>query len=1673
MPQGGGGRGAEDARMANNPPRLAAPPGSGGGVSTRGTGTRIPGLPTAFTTPLPVPSPPTVAKKPSAKGKAKGKAKARGQDKKKLAADEVARKARLAAEASAAAVRAAAAVAAAAQLSLKTPASVDSLPPAPQPAMQPQPPQQQAHMVAAHPRAAKGPALLAYDPRQGPQQALPARPPQAQQQPSPNLPVAQAQMQLQQQHQQAEIRRQQQQRQQQHHSLSQLPQQQQQRQHHQLEGGAMPPQWPAQHPAAAAAAPQEPSRQPPRQGLYYPSERHHDKRQGELSRHDQQQDAAMFQPPRQFLPPRQRLVRQPCRTPSQRPPQQGSDVIVLDDDDDDDDEEKFADADDDNEELKEKGETPSGLPFYQQGGGPAPRPLPHQQQHPPPRAPPLASANGAQQQVVPPHLMTKREKERHLKARRKAYWPDAAPTHRDHPAANTLTQGAKPKEKREAYYKAIREGRVPLPPRPGVDNAKASTTGPGVGNNATSSRNDGTAPSLPLPKRSLPLCTPTQQSGIDERPPSAATSVGSPEADLFPRLPLGKSRDENGVIPTVAPPVPTRQQTGHCGTAAPASAIATVADAVKQNGAKKKKPDNWKVGLTVEEDDNTKNAKKTEAKKKVPKENVTVLPPSEQQLRLPSAVTGLAGKGAVVRDGLPPSLGMTSAGKSGGMPGGTVSHKPAQPVDHSSPGVPPVIAPPAPNIDIKGKGTVAENGTGGILTYPSQSPLAAGPLPPEMQGAAAILVGGQGAAPPEKKKKKTTSKTKRADSSSGKDKMAATGEDTPTRKKRKYTKRKNLSSPSRATVPLAAGVGVPNPSTRIMTLPSAVSSQAEKKSLSLLHAAVGHSCLDSSRAPGQAMSDGTGSSRNLKPKSVGRTAPDIEGGPVGPSDKLDSTGSQKPQEAGTIDDDKAATEQVGMGSARSTSEARKPSSDPVKIDMGFAVPSTLEEIVLRASSLVATEIRSGAWACALVSHTKDSVATAVGQPTRNNVDRRVANGEDFTIERDKNTSQWSQGINRNQSHMQAMPMEVLSSSTALPLVGTENVKPRVECDQDNSRESVESGSKTGCSPVVGAKPLTGVNVSSVVESEVASNKSDDGAARTMRKSGQESSPVEGNDPLRALRGEVSNVAAATDTNETNSAVQKVLKPTAKVDIEMVSKQSVTNEGGTQEPYGATNPKGAVRTAIVIQTEKEMEDSTPSATRSENDVCRNKETSKTEKEACIGSKLLDTVTILADAISPKPTNKETAERESETVGSNGLETSSLLRHASESPKEAPNAQRNGHPSLSENRENGFTAPQKGRNRPRHNQEAVLHAAASAIERFALEIVLPSLLSAGVGENKDGGGNPSHGHRVYMATLLALREVLCINAESIFFCDGESPSYHHCEKEVCAEQLGARAGTELLPGEARRIIRNNREEKAFRSQLLATGVILSAIQRLDPEVSSVLSSYFLDTVEKYDMADEEFTSCLERADGRSKCVTPDGRVMGREENVAWRVSFNRAREAHPLIRTHERLEAQSRKAYRDAIEAGQPLRWHDVHKQKLVRRVMVPNPNACAAYVVEKVLISPMRDREERAEEERILHEDRQALKEYRRQLALRRSRKDNKAGAQTLGETMTHRTDLAQGNPLRSAAEGAQKQPDMIDMTIDHTSAQMGLVSSPSQLFGRGQQGHLERQDSGVYSDFSV
>ena len=267
----------------------------------------------------------------------------------------------------------------------------------------------------------------------------------------------------------------------------------------------------------------------------------------------------------------------------------------------------------------------------------------------------------------------------------------------------------------------------------------------------------------------------------------------------------------------------------------------------------------------------------------------------------------------------------------------------------------------------------------------------------------------------------------------------------------------------------------------------------------------------------------------------------------------------------------------------------------------------------------------------------------------------------------------------------------------------------------------------------------------------------------------------------------------------------------------------------------------------------------------------------------------------------------------------------------------------------------------------SRQSMLHSVATAIERFATEIILPSLQSAGVGEDVGEKDEKCHKnrkapyHRAFIATLLALREILTINADAIFF-----DSRWTRRKNVLGSSDGDCGMADDLPRK-RRHERIESEEAGFRSRLLATAVILSAIDRLDSVSYSTISSEFIQAVEKYDEADEEFSFCLERADGRSRCVTPGGRVLGREEAVAWRVSFNEARERHPLIQVQKRRDAISRFAFREAVWSGN----QNGLTSRIPKRITIPSPNACSVYILERLpssVVSPCDIENDRKSEE---------------------------------------------------------------------------------------------------------
>ena len=92
-----------------------------------------------------------------------------------------------------------------------------------------------------------------------------------------------------------------------------------------------------------------------------------------------------------------------------------------------------------------------------------------------------------------------------------------------------------------------------------------------------------------------------------------------------------------------------------------------------------------------------------------------------------------------------------------------------------------------------------------------------------------------------------------------------------------------------------------------------------------------------------------------------------------------------------------------------------------------------------------------------------------------------------------------------------------------------------------------------------------------------------------------------------------------------------------------------------------------------------------------------------------------------------------------------------------------------------------------------------------------------------------------------------------------------------------------------------------------------MVLNALNRLQSNLHQDILNEFLRAIKLYDTAHDEFASCLERADGRCNVVLPNGAALGREENVVWRVSFNQARDSHPLIRGKRRRERRSRSGW----------------------------------------------------------------------------------------------------------------------------------------------------------------
>ncbi len=293
----------------------------------------------------------------------------------------------------------------------------------------------------------------------------------------------------------------------------------------------------------------------------------------------------------------------------------------------------------------------------------------------------------------------------------------------------------------------------------------------------------------------------------------------------------------------------------------------------------------------------------------------------------------------------------------------------------------------------------------------------------------------------------------------------------------------------------------------------------------------------------------------------------------------------------------------------------------------------------------------------------------------------------------------------------------------------------------------------------------------------------------------------------------------------------------------------------------------------------------------------------------------------------------------------------------------------------------------------DKDMYLHSAASAVEKFVPEVILPSFMSAATCEDNGSEKREQSAYeygRILVAALLSLREVLATNSELVFCLKNDPKVFNdHSSSKIDIDAI------ETVPGDSRREQLRKNEDHAFQSQLLSTALILSAIDKLPSEISSSTSEKFLESIRKYDSADEEFVSCLDRADGCSNCVLPTGQALGKEENIAWQVSFNRCRDNHHLIKGRERKNALYHHFVSESVKEQVTGKESTLLKHvNPYQRVAIPAPNVCATYVVEAIPFENMKKTQAKTDLIQRLKRERLAILKHRhilRRLRIKRIR----------------------------------------------------------------------------------
>ena len=103
----------------------------------------------------------------------------------------------------------------------------------------------------------------------------------------------------------------------------------------------------------------------------------------------------------------------------------------------------------------------------------------------------------------------------------------------------------------------------------------------------------------------------------------------------------------------------------------------------------------------------------------------------------------------------------------------------------------------------------------------------------------------------------------------------------------------------------------------------------------------------------------------------------------------------------------------------------------------------------------------------------------------------------------------------------------------------------------------------------------------------------------------------------------------------------------------------------------------------------------------------------------------------------------------------------------------------------------------------------YSAAASVEQFAKDVILPGMQAArtasitmdmsGSGSESSEQDSEDQGHKVFVATLLALREILAMNASRIFGIE------EHCRKgeDTCSSASGSGNGNSRISTKQNRV------------------------------------------------------------------------------------------------------------------------------------------------------------------------------------------------------------------------------------------------------------------------------